>query len=83
LRDAAVLDSNLRDKIRNTIRANTTPRHVPAKIVQAPDLPRTINGKVVELTVRDVVHGRPVKNLDALANPQALEFFKDLAELRE
>ena len=83
LRDAAVLDSNLRDKIRNTIRVNTTPRHVPAKIVQAPDLPRTINGKVVELTVRDVVHGRPVKNLDALANPQALEFFKDLAELRE
>jgi acetoacetyl-CoA synthetase len=83
LRDGAMLDDQLRDKIRTTIRANTTPRHVPAKIVQMPDLPRTINGKLVELAVRDVVHGRPVKNLDALANPQALDLFKDLAELRE
>lgn len=83
LRDAVILDDNLRDKIRGTIRGNTTPRHVPARIVQAPDLPRTINGKLVELAVRDVVHGRPVKNLDALANPQALDFFKDLPELRE
>ena len=54
---------------------------MPAKIIQAPDLPRTINGKLVELAVRDVVHGRPVKNTDALANPQALDFFKELAEL--
>jgi acetoacetyl-CoA synthetase len=83
LRDAAVLDDTLRDKIRTTIRGNTTPRHVPARIVQAPDLPRTINGKLVELAVRDTVHGRPVKNLDALANPQALDYFKDLSELRE
>jgi acetoacetyl-CoA synthetase len=78
-----MLDENLRAKIRSTIRANTTPRHVPARIVQAPDLPRTLNGKLVELAVRDTVHGRPVKNLDALANPQALDFFKDLPELRE
>jgi acetoacetyl-CoA synthetase len=83
LRAGLTLDDALRDKIRNTIRANTTPRHVPARIVQAPDLPRTINGKLVELAVREAVHGRAVKNLDALANPQALEFFKDLPELSE
>jgi acetoacetyl-CoA synthetase len=83
LREGLTLDDALRDKIRNTIRANTTPRHVPARIVQAPDLPRTINGKLVELAVREAVHGRAVKNLDALANPQALDFFKDLPELKE
>ena len=81
LRDGSMLDEPLREKIRDTIRANTTPRHVPARIVQVPDMPRTINGKLVELAVREVVHGRPVKNIDALANPQALEFFKDLPEL--
>jgi acetoacetyl-CoA synthetase len=54
---------------------------VPAKIIQVPDLPRTISGKIVELAVRNVVHGRPVKNTDALANPQALEHFRDVAEL--
>ncbi|HEY7641303.1 MAG TPA: acetoacetate--CoA ligase [Steroidobacteraceae bacterium] len=83
LRDGVTLDDNLCDKIRNTIRANTTPRHVPARIVQAPDLPRTLNGKLVELAVRETVHGRAVKNLDALANPQALDFFKDLPELAQ
>ena len=83
LRDGLTLDENLRDKIRGTIRANTTPRHVPALIVQAPDLPRTINGKLVELAVRETIHGRAVKNLDALANPQALDFFKDLPELAQ
>lgn len=83
LRDGLMLDENLRDKIRGTIRANTTPRHVPARIVQAPDLPRTINGKLVELAVRETVHGRVVKNLDALANPQALDFFKNLTELAQ
>jgi acetoacetyl-CoA synthetase len=72
----------LGEKIRRTIRANTTPRHVPAKVVQVPDLPRTISGKLVELAVRNVVHGRAVKNTDALANPQALEFFKNLPELQ-
>ena len=82
LREGLTLDERLRDKIRTAIRGNTTPRHVPARIVQAPDLPRTINGKLVELAVRDVVHGRPVKNLDALANPQALDYFKDLPELQ-
>jgi acetoacetyl-CoA synthetase len=83
LRAGHKLDEPLKEKIRRTIRSNTTARHVPARIVQAPDLPRTINGKLVELAVRNVVHGRPVENLDALANPAALDYFKDLAELKE
>lgn len=81
LREGLALDESLREKIRSTIRANATPRHSPAKIIQAPDLPRTINGKLVELAVRNVVHRLPVKNTDALANPQALEFFRNHPEL--
>ena len=81
LRDGVVLDDALLAEIRQVIRANTTPRHVPTKIVQVADIPRTISGKIVELAVRNVVHGRPVKNTDALANPQALELFRDLPEL--
>jgi len=65
------------------IRDNTTPRHVPAKIVQVPDIPRTKSGKIVELAVRQVVHGQPVKNVEALANPEALEHFRDRPELRD
>ena len=61
---------------------NTTPRHVPAKIVQVADIPRTKSGKIVELAVRDVVHGRAVKNREALANPEALELYRDLPELK-
>ena len=60
---------------------HTTPRHVPAKIIQVPDIPRTKNGKVVELAVKAVVHGMPVGNTDALANPEALELFRNLPEL--
>ncbi|HZO01707.1 MAG TPA: hypothetical protein VFB93_10940, partial [Burkholderiales bacterium] len=60
---------------------NTTPRHVPAKILQVADIPRTKSGKIVELAVREVVHGRPVKNLEALANPEALEHFRSRSEL--
>ena len=71
-----------RQKIKDQIRANTTPRHVPAKIVQVADIPRTKSGKIVELAVRDVVHGRPMKNSEALANPEALELYKDRSELR-
>jgi len=82
LREGVVLDAALQKKIRDTIRANTTPRHVPARIVAVPDIPRTISGKIVELAVRNVIHGRPVKNRDALANPQALEHFRDLPELQ-
>ena len=82
LQDGVALDEPLQEQIRQVIRANTTPRHVPARIVQVTDIPRTISGKVVELAVRNVVHGEPVKNTDALANPQALEQFRDRNELR-
>jgi acetoacetyl-CoA synthetase len=81
LRDGIRLDAALTDKIKQHIRTNTTPRHVPAKVVQVADIPRTKSGKIVELAVRHVVHRRPVKNLEALANPEALEFFRDRAEL--
>ena len=81
LRDGVDLDDTLSARIRQAIRENTTPRHVPAKIIAVPDIPRTISGKIVELAVRDVVHGRPVKNTDALANPSALDHFRDLREL--
>ncbi|MBN7116684.1 acetoacetate--CoA ligase [Ectopseudomonas oleovorans] len=82
LRDGVTLDDTLREEIRRMIRANTTPRHVPAKIIQVADIPHTLSGKIVELAVRNVVHGSPVKNTDALANPQALELYRSLAELR-
>ena len=83
LREGALLDEALQAEIRRVIRANTTPRHVPAKIIQVADIPRTLSGKIVELAVRNVVHGQPVKNTDALANPQALELFRDLATLQD
>jgi len=82
LRDGVALDEALIDRIRAHIRANTTPRHVPAKVVQVTEIPRTKSGKIVELAVRDVVHGRPVKNREALANPDALEQYRDRPELR-
>jgi acetoacetyl-CoA synthetase len=82
LRDGISLDDDLRDRIRRTIRENTSPRHVPARIVQVADIPRTISGKIVELAVRNVIHGKPVKNVDALANPEALDLYKDLPELQ-
>jgi acetoacetyl-CoA synthetase len=80
--DGASLTEALKDRIRARIRENTSPHHVPKKIVQVADLPRTISGKITELAVREVIHGRPVKNRDALANPEALELFRDLLELR-
>jgi len=82
LREGLALDDKLASRIKTRIRANTTPRHVPARILQVADIPRTKSGKIVELAVRDVVHGRPVKNKEALANPEALELFRDRAELR-
>lgn len=81
LKPDVTLDEPLRKRIRETIRANTTPRHVPAKVIAVPDMPRTLSGKLTELAVRNVIHGLPVKNVDALANPQALEHFRDLADL--
>jgi acetoacetyl-CoA synthetase len=82
LREGLTLDDALAARIRKVIRDETTPRHVPAKIIQVADLPRTLSGKLTELAVRDVVHGRPVKNTDALANPASLDLFRDLAELQ-
>ena len=81
LKEGVALDEPLAAKIKQRIRANTTPRHVPAKILQVTDIPRTKSGKIVELAVREVVHGRPVQNLEALANPEALEHFRERAEL--
>ena len=82
LREGFTLDAALCDRIKQQIRANTTPRHVPAKILQVADIPRTISGKITEIAVRETIHGRPVKNTDALANPQALNHFRDLTELQ-
>jgi acetoacetyl-CoA synthetase len=82
LAEGVSLDEELTGRIKAHIRANCTPRHVPAKIVQVPDIPRTISGKIVELAVRHVIHGRPVKNVDALANPEALTHFRNLPELQ-
>ena len=81
LRDGITLDAALIDKIKQHIRTNTTPRHVPAKVVQVADIPRTKSGKIVELAVRHIVHHRPVRNREALANPDALELFRDRPEL--
>jgi acetoacetyl-CoA synthetase len=81
LRDGVDLDDDLRARIRRVIRENTTPRHVPAKIVAVPEIPRTKSGKIVEIAVRTVVHGEEVRNTEALANPEALDYFRDLPEL--
>jgi len=83
LRDGITLDETLIARIRTTIRNNTTPRHVPAKVLAVDEIPRTISGKIVELAVRNVVHGEPVKNTDALANPHALEYFRNRPELAD
>ena len=77
------LDDNLRERIRSHISQNTTPRHVPAKIVQVSDIPRTQSGKVSEIAVRDAVHGQPVRNRQALANPQSLDVYAIIPELQD
>jgi acetoacetyl-CoA synthetase len=81
LKPGSTLDAALRDRIKHQIRAGASPRHVPAKIVQVADIPRTKSGKITELAVRDVVHGREVKNKEALANPEALDLYRNIAEL--
>ena len=83
LREGAALDAALVQRMKASIRAGASPRHVPAKIIAVADIPRTRSGKITELAVRDVVHGRAVKNSEALANPEALAYFRDLAELRD
>jgi len=82
LRDGLTLDRALAARIRERIRAYASPHHAPRKIVQVTDIPRTISGKITELAVREVIHGRPVSNLDAMANPRALDQFRGLEELR-
>ena len=83
LQDGLALDEDLASRIKKRIRDNTTPRHVPDKILQVLDIPRTKSGKIVELAVREVVHGRAPKNLEALANPEALAHFRDRRELKD
>ena len=83
LQEGLTLDAGLVERIRKQIRDNTTPRHVPAKVVQVLDIPRTKSGKIVELAVRNVVHAQPVKNVEALANPEALEYFRARVELAD
>ena len=82
LKEDLRLNEELVKKVKNKIRDNTTPRHVPAKVLQVADIPRTKSGKIVELAVRNVVHGQPVKNIEALANPEALAHFRDRGELK-
>ncbi|MEZ5448466.1 MAG: acetoacetate--CoA ligase [Thiolinea sp.] len=82
LREGYTLDELLTARIRKTIRDKCTPRHVPARVIQVAAIPRTKSGKIVELAVREVVHNRPVKNTHALANPEALELYRDLPELQ-
>jgi acetoacetyl-CoA synthetase len=83
LQDGLTLDDALVARIKKQIRDNTTPRHVPAKVLQVGDIPRTKSGKIVELAVRNVVHGQPVRNVEALANPEALEHYRDRRELAD
>jgi acetoacetyl-CoA synthetase len=82
LREGQALDAALVERIRDRIRRNTTPRHVPQKIIQVRDIPRTKSGKITELAVRDIVHGREIANREALANPEALDLFRNLPELQ-
>lgn len=83
LRPGQVLDAALEKDIRTRIRSGASPRHVPARIIAVTAIPRTRSGKISEIAVRDVIHGRPVKNTTALANPEALELYRDLEALRD
>jgi acetoacetyl-CoA synthetase len=82
LREGMDLDQHLCDQIQKRIRDNCSPRHMPAKIIQVVDIPRTKSGKITEIAVRDIIHGRPVKNREALANPEALDLYSDLPDLQ-
>jgi acetoacetyl-CoA synthetase len=83
LQPGAALDAELERRLSDAIKTRASPRHVPAKILAVADIPRTMNGKIVELAVREAIHGRPVGNLDALANPEALAYFAGRPELEE
>jgi len=81
LRPGVTLTDALRARLKKRIREHASPRHVPARILQAPDIPRPRNGKIMETAVRELIHGRPVQNTTAAANPEALGYFENLAEL--
>jgi acetoacetyl-CoA synthetase len=81
LRPGMTLEDTLRERIRRQVREHTSAHHVPRKIIQVADIPRTVSGKISELAVRAVIHGRPVTNREALANPAALELFRHLPDL--
>ncbi len=81
LKPGITLDDKLRDRIKKQIRTGASPRHVPARIIQVADIPRSKSGKISELAVRDIVHGRAIKNREALANPEALDIYRNMAEL--
>ena len=81
LKEKASLDEKLKTEIKNKLRQLVSPRHVPTKIISVADIPRTRSGKITELAVRDVIHGKKIKNIEALSNPEALDLFKDLSEL--
>ena len=81
LKEKAFLDEKLKTEIKNKLRQLVSPRHVPAKIISVADIPRTRSGKITELAVRDIIHGKKIKNIEALSNPEALDLFKDLSEL--
>ena len=81
LKEKISLDEKLKTEIKNKLRQLVSPRHVPAKIISVGDIPRTRSGKITELAVRDVIHGKKIKNIEALSNPEALDLFKDLSEL--
>jgi acetoacetyl-CoA synthetase len=83
MKDDLSLTDELQKKIRQGIKKNASPFHIPKKILTVQDIPRTRSGKIVELAVRDIVHGREIKNREALANPEALEFFQNREELQE
>ncbi len=83
LRPGVSLDEELEGRIKQQVKSGCTPRHVPARVVQVGDIPRTKSGKIVELAVRDTVHGRPIKNKEALANPEALDLYRDLPQLQQ
>ncbi|NIR31976.1 MAG: acetoacetate--CoA ligase, partial [Gammaproteobacteria bacterium] len=82
LREGLELDEALVDKIKTQIRRNASPRHVPARIIQIADIPRTKNNKIAEIAVRNIIHGEPVKNREALANPESLDLYYDLPDLQ-
>jgi len=82
LKKDLTLTENLTDKIRKTIREKCTPRHMPARVIQVAEIPRTKSGKIVELAVRDIVHNREIQNRGALANPESLEYYKNIPELQ-